>query len=161
MNTSLRNIIACFGDTNMYFSRQHQLRVHLKFLGFPILNDALYGGVSDEFSEDMEKDAVGALRSLATTHSDVEILSKKFGNISDNAASAAKEMCLICQGKYLKKFNSSQLLAGGHCIDLHATTYTITFEKKKGKQRSSEGDMDIIGTLECTSNGALPDWCGA
>jgi hypothetical protein len=105
----------------------------------------------------METHAAQTLRKTVINDSSTP---KHFGDITEEATSAAKDVCLVCQGNFEKKFNSSQLLAGGHSIDLHAMVYTITFEKKKRNKEETVAGKEIVGIVECKSNGYLPEWCG-
>jgi 23S rRNA-/tRNA-specific pseudouridylate synthase len=42
------SIVKCYPKTG----RTHQIRVHLKSLGYPIANDQMYGGDVDNYTED-------------------------------------------------------------------------------------------------------------
>jgi hypothetical protein len=131
-------------------SRQHQLRVHLQFIGFPICNDTLYGGTQDAAIKDEKKEA--ALNALSNaTVNDLSVDNEDTG-ITKEVICAAKETCLVCQGKAEDAFSSSQLLVDGHSIDLHAFRYRINFGKKK-----QEGVDEIIGAVVCKIH-HLPDW---
>lgn len=130
--------------------RQHQLRVHLQFIGFPICNDTLYGGTQDAAIKDEKKEA--ALNALSNaTVNDLSVDNEDTG-ITKEVICAAKETCLVCQGKAEDAFSSSQLLVDGHSIDLHAFRYRINFGKKK-----QEGVDEIIGAVVCKIH-HLPDW---
>lgn len=86
---------------------------------------------------------------------------QNLGDITKEAMAAAKSLCQVCQGRFERKFNQSQLLVEGHSIDLHAESYNIRFEKKKRKN----GDMarvtnEIVGLIECKCDDNLhaPSW---
>jgi hypothetical protein len=71
---------------------------------------------------------------------------------------AAKSVCLICQGKPEAAFNDSQLLCGGHKIDLHAFACRIKFKRKTGSAKVSNSQDDgLIGTIECRLE-QYPEW---
>ena len=134
-------------------SRQHQLRVHLEFMGFPIHNDTLYGGTQNaSIGEKMKMRAIEALNKSVAK--DISAPNEDDG-ITTEMITAAKEVCLVCQGNADKSFSAAQLLVSGHRIDLHAMVYRITFEKKQKKQGPSE-ERQILGTIECKIG--VPDW---
>ena len=137
-------------------SRQHQLRVHLQFIGFPIQNDLLYGGDETD-SVTGEKMKANSIAALIESNQNVECAQKE--GISEEIISSAKDVSLVCQGHPEKLFNPSQLLVSGHQIDLHAMTYQIAFGKKKQKKSSENDGKEILATVECKID--PPAWAKA
>ena len=135
----------------------------MKSIGFPIHNDILYGGIIDaREGSGMKTDVEQALRNTIG-NSTLEGGKTHIGDISRGIISAAKDACMVCKGEFNHKFNSSQLLGGGHRIDLHTMAYIISLEEKrqkhKPKKRDGEGTMpaaNIIGVVDCNSD--PPDW---
>jgi len=116
--------------------RQHQLRVHLQALGFPIHNDNLYGGMVKNTDCDQMK--MDAIESIINSHNDDSKIKREKG-ITQETAKDAREVCLCCKGSIgiQKCFNASQLLESGHAICLHALKYRINFinNKKSNSQQ--------------------------
>eukprot|EP00980_Cylindrotheca_fusiformis_P026036 scaffold15259_cov122-Cylindrotheca_fusiformis.AAC.2 len=113
------SIISCCPLTG----RSHQLRVHLQWLGFPIIKDRQYGGKGgEEPSVPQVVEQVMAIynRSNASTAPAV---------LSSDDVRAAEEICPCCKDM-ASSFTSAQLLQGGHEICLHALRYQIPFLPK-------------------------------
>ena len=103
--------------------RSHQLRVHLQYLGFPIVNDVLYGGTTEPgASIRIQQPSISAsaeLRSMNLTEQDVQ---------------AARSCCKVCQQNTMEAgFTKAQLLQEGHSICLHALRYVVNILPKKPK----------------------------
>jgi RNA pseudouridylate synthase len=120
------SLLACQPITG----RSHQLRVHLQWLGFPIVGDVLYGGRDiDEASRSRRMaSAIDALVLSATKN----VQELKVGYIPDDDAAAARHACSLCQpgdkheaSGVTAFFTPAQLLESGHSIDLHASRYQI------------------------------------
>jgi hypothetical protein len=77
--------------------------------------------------------------------------------ISKDSIDAAKSVCLICQGKPEEAFSESQLLCGGHSIDLHAVACRIKFTAKRGREISNTESNDTVGTIDCRLD-QYPHW---
>ena len=91
--------------------RTHQIRIHLKHLGFPIFNDILYGGCEGEV-ENMNFDTFEC--------------SEDITNFEDSE----KYKTII---KYCKGINNRAFVIKDSCICLHAWKYTfqgITYESQ-------------------------------
>lgn len=147
-------------DTSLIYAspitgRQHQLRVHLQAIGFSIHNDLLYGGKSA--CEEVGRMKSNALDALAL--SSVQDLSSENvqDGITQDSINAAKAVCLVCQGKTEEAFSESQLLCGGHSIDLHAFACRIKFTSKKGRELSDAEQKGVLGTLDCRLD-QYPEW---
>jgi hypothetical protein len=130
--------LICFSFFNR---RQHQLRVHLQALGFPIHNDVIYGGEVDSSCKNkMKENSIQALNeSVKNDRSCVSIEDK----VTEEIIQQAKQFSLCRQGKkgIEQSFNSAHLLVEGHAIDLHALTYRIKFNKKRKKKGKLTEDM--------------------
>mmetsp|Transcript_15363 Transcript_15363/g.28935 ORF Transcript_15363/g.28935 Transcript_15363/m.28935 type:complete len:981 (-) Transcript_15363:28-2970(-) len=147
-------------DTSLIYAspitgRQHQLRVHLRAIGFPIHNDLLYGGKT--VCGEVEKMKSNALDALALSSRKDFSSENVLDGITEDSIDAAKKVCLVCQGKPEEAFSVSQLLCGGHSIDLHAVACRIKFKSKRGRDISSTDQTDIVGTLDCRLD-QYPDW---
>ena len=91
--------------------RGHQIRVHLAYLGCPIVGDKLYGG----------KEISGA----APLEDVINAMSKWRGK--EEASSAAVGICDVCKDGVERSFKSDQLLGHGSEIRLHAWKYCLDF----------------------------------
>jgi 23S rRNA-/tRNA-specific pseudouridylate synthase len=145
-NTSL---ILCYPMTG----RGHQLRLHLQFLGYPIVDDVQYGGFSESTSN--------MKRSLELMCKPVSIKSKGTVSsdlVSPTEASFAIDICRCCKQGELgvtESFTKSQLLDSGHSISLHALKYEIAIPRKR-KLKGCEVGPDNIAHLQLSI--ALPSW---
>jgi len=139
--------------TRYLCSRQHQLRVHLQLLGFSICNDTLYGGICDAaIGKKRKQTSLTALSNAVANDKSIENVDI---GMTKEAIRAAKDTCLVCQGKASDAFSSSQLLVSGHSINLHAFNYRITFAKKK--QQQEVVGIENIEVVECKID-HLPAW---
>ncbi len=141
----------------MLFSRQHQLRVHLQAIGFPIDNDVLYGGTV----KSSEKTLNEVLQALCSAEQNDRSFLSKSETLTEDIVQEAKDFCLCCKGNdgIQKSFNSHQLLMDGHIIDLHALKYRIKFEPKRKQQKQSpeeNGVSDPLSVLELSVK--PPSW---
>ncbi|TYZ63835.1 hypothetical protein PybrP1_001431 [[Pythium] brassicae (nom. inval.)] len=85
------SVVECLPVTG----RTHQIRVHLKFLGFPIVNDPQYGPESDSVSMDQDElDKTGAVEPVRSG-SEGSFASDRVA-ISDDAARCAA-ICCACR----------------------------------------------------------------
>lgn len=132
--------------------RGHQLRVHLKSLGYPIVGDILYGGwnISDaEIANDVV--IAGIQNSLEVPRID--------GRTEENSTSTSAEdvrsveaSCRSCRNGrdgIQASFSDAQLLREGHSICLHALKYEIVFRKPKDPTH-------VVDSLEMEVE--LPAW---
>ena len=139
--------------------RGHQLRVHLQWLGFPILNDVQYGGKEDNsFGRHCKEFAVNTILDSKKLE---QCISLEEDKITKQEVSAAKAACLSCQGKsgIAQSFNSAQLLESGHAIDLHALRYQIRFERKNKPKKDTiihAGECKQLGSIELST--PRPAW---
>lgn len=132
-NTSL---IAC----NPITGRNHQLRVHLKWLGYPIVNDFTYGSPSEttlnmkEHSIQLMEHMIANMNDTNGTISNAEHIDFNHSGrtISQQDMVAAQKACVCCNGSMtstreaiISSFTSSQLLESGHSIHLHALRYRL------------------------------------
>ena len=109
--------------------RNHQLRVHLQWLGFPIRNDVQYGSVNGD-QVTLSAQAI-TLMEEAMKSTDCE---RHLAEISNEDVEAAKEACRCCSGgrdSIVSSFTPAQLLQNSHSIDLHALWYRVMFLPKK------------------------------
>eukprot|EP00934_Nitzschia_sp_Nitz4_P009338 Nitzschia sp. Nitz4//scaffold173_size47512//39053//44677//NITZ4_007167-RA/size47512-processed-gene-0.41-mRNA-1//-1//CDS//3329538829//9328//frame0 len=135
-DASSTSLIVCAPATG----RSHQLRVHLQWLGFPIVNDSQYGG-SVENQEQVSQETVQENASLHPP------------TISDVDVNAAKDICTFCSQGAKAAFSPAQLLQGGHEICLHAFRYKVHIHAKG--QVASE-DVHTLAELDLKVD--LPPW---
>ena len=138
--------------------RSHQLRVHLQWLGFSILNDVQYGGVEDDTTQ--KKANLGVKRIAESACLTGEM--KKEQCLSELDANAACAACR-CQQEgadgIVAMFTPAQLLQSGHSICLHAVRYKVplyckkTVRKDKLAADKSKFQMDVLDL-----NVDLPVW---
>ncbi len=139
--------ILCFPITG----RQHQLRVHLSAIGFPIHNDILYGGeVENSMQDEMKTNSIQAIENAQKEDKCNLALDDV---VTETSIKQAKEVSLCLQGKegIEKAFNKMQLLLEGHAIDLHALSYRIMFEKK-GKKKKIDQAKETVAVVELLVN---------
>ena len=165
--TTNSSLVACYPVTG----RGHQLRVHLQYIGFPIVGDCQYGGSddvagsgpstgTDSLKESAKQAIVEASKALTASTTSTNA-------IQPDQAKAAKEICRCCNGGeegVTSSFNSAQLLGGGHAINLHAFRYQVTFERKASKKKKrqkmeKDSSSSTLATLEFSTN--LPAWAKA
>jgi 23S rRNA-/tRNA-specific pseudouridylate synthase len=133
------SLISCAPITG----RGHQLRVHLQLIGFSIHNDVEYGGAANvEISNDQKNLSARSMleAALAATSCHHE------KTITSSEVESALQLCKCCIGGLDgigASFNTAQLLAGGHAIDLHAYKYCLYFKEKEA-------------TIEMSTD--LPSW---
>lgn len=112
------SIIRCTPVTG----RGHQLRLHLKSLGHPIVGDKEYGGRIDGVGEDLVVETMLGVGAGM--------------NGEGESAGGARSLCPICTSPsretIFKCFKSDQLLQHGSRICLHAWKYTIEWEEEEG-----------------------------
>jgi len=124
-HVSQTSLVACAPLTG----RGHQLRVHLQWLNFPIVDDVQYGGQTST-DETTIQNAVDAMLAAAESHK-IDVYPEHF---SKEDCVGAKAICRCCtkglEGVQ-KSFTNAQLLGGGHAISLHALKYTIGYKPKQ------------------------------
>mmetsp|Transcript_36219 Transcript_36219/g.87682 ORF Transcript_36219/g.87682 Transcript_36219/m.87682 type:complete len:971 (-) Transcript_36219:789-3701(-) len=161
------SIISCCPLTG----RSHQLRVHLQWLGFPIMDDIQYNGkrllLDDDESNTTEgyDRVVEAMQELLKEQEEQEeqppkenlLLQRAAEGLTLEQVQAAVEIS-SCARDVASAFTPSQLLQGGHSICLHAYRYQIPFfGKGKKKKGDNEGDNDpTIAKLDLQV--PLPTW---
>ena len=132
-DVSNTSIIKCFPVTG----RNHQLRLHLSYLGFPILHDVQYGGMTaTSSSADKSLEAIESMRQA--------IQSDK-----SDTRTGARKACPVCNDEengLRNSFTRAHLLKEGHSIMLHAFRYEVSFTKQQKEIAFS------------TYNVGLPDW---
>lgn len=104
--------------------RGHQLRLHLQLLGFPIHNDAEYGGrMEDEKKKQLLKMSIDTM--LDTSAKSLECLREE--SVSPEEAKSSINICRCCSGRagVESSFKEYQLLGAGQAIDLHSVKYCI------------------------------------
>jgi tRNA pseudouridine synthase 9 len=113
--------------------RNHQLRVHLQWIGFPIVNDVQYEGKIEPSPSNQSE--IGLSQMVAAIeNSGAE---KKLSSLTESDVLAAKQACECCRGGrdgIRNSFSSAQLLEKGHSIFLHALLYRVTIRPKKQQQ---------------------------
>ena len=146
-------------NCSQIYRRQHQLRVHLEALGFPIHNDVLYGGkVDNNQQNEMKNQAIMSI--IESRKYDKSHISINEDSITNEVIKEAKEVSLCYTGNeedIQQAFNSAQLLMEGHAIDLHALSYRIRFYSKYKKKVRENSDEVPLTNLELNVN--PPSWC--
>jgi 23S rRNA-/tRNA-specific pseudouridylate synthase len=155
-NTSL---IACFPVTG----RNHQLRVHLQLLGFPIVGDAQYAGRStmDEESNRVSRAALDLMNlSLQLEGADGRV---RLPSLLEEDVRAARSACPACSdGDATSSFTPAQLLREGHAIRLHALRYQVSFlGKKASNQQAGSSDATLPPLAICDFRVDPPAWAKA
>jgi 23S rRNA-/tRNA-specific pseudouridylate synthase len=143
------SLIVCIPVTG----RNHQLRVHLQWIGFPIVNDIQYEG-KIELSLSNQSD-VGLNQMVASV--EYGGTEKKLSSLSESDVLAAKQACECCRGGregIRNSFSSAQLLEEGHSIFLHALLYRVTIRPKK--RRPDKIEADPLATVDLKVD--PPDW---
>jgi len=135
------SLLSCFPVTG----RNHQLRVHLQFLGFPIINDTQYGGRSEisSSSKAAADDSPSVLQLMVDAKNESDSSKeRRVESLSDADVAAAKRACPCCSQEgaegILQSFTPRQLLLEGHAIHLHALRYRIRLRPKKSKKTSKK-----------------------
>ena len=151
-NESDTSLLSCCPITG----RGHQLRVHLQFLGHPIVDDVQYGGSSAASTSYMMR-AIEQIRKSSS----YEIKEKAYyDSCSPSEASSARELCGCCnqgEGGVAESFTEPQLLHYGYAIALHAVKYEISIPRKKNKENSIDFvDSDDIAKIQLSVR--LPEW---
>ena len=141
------SLVACSPITG----RNHQLRVHLQWLGFPIIGDVQYGGHILENDYDKVRETSLSMMEKAIVES---VECERLPELSKQDVEAAKQGCPCCTYGVVDSFTDAQLLSGGHSILLHALRYSITILPRR-KRKSTEV-QDPVGTLELSVD--LPTW---
>ena len=138
------SLVACFPITG----RNHQLRVHLQLLGYPILGDVQYGGprwgsaALDRIVTDLMQHAIADDN-------------QRLPSLTDDTVRAAKRACTCCLHGVEGAFTKAQLLQGGHAIRLHALCYQLTVLAPK-----TAGDsLAPLGVVDFGVD--PPDWAGS
>jgi len=127
--TSNTSLVSCFPVTG----RNHQLRIHLKFLGHPIINDTQYDGRPETTQPALTIDSP-VVKLMANAKNEGN--ERRVESLTDGDVDAAKRACPCCSNDtegILKSFTARQLLLEGHAIHLHALRYRIKLWPKKSK----------------------------
>ncbi|CAJ1934961.1 unnamed protein product [Cylindrotheca closterium] len=162
---SKTSIISCCPLTG----RSHQLRVHLQWLGYPIMDDIQYDGkrLDDELTTTMEgyDRVVQAMEKLQEQPKEEGLAIAT--TAAEEGLTPAQVQAAIetssCARDVTSAFTPSQLLQGGHAICLHAYRYQIPFfakgskqHKKKDKQQGDDHPSSSIANLDLQV--PLPTW---
>eukprot|EP00924_Labyrinthula_sp_SR-Ha-C_P003537 snap_masked-scaffold_53-processed-gene-0.33-mRNA-1 protein AED:0.59 eAED:0.59 QI:0/-1/0/1/-1/1/1/0/426 len=120
--------------------RTHQLRVHLQFLGFPVVNDPNYGKDGNVSQREMNKK-----RKLRSENVE-DVLAEVFPQ--EDVETKATKLCIACQEKSSAGFSDLQLRYKG--IDLHALRYTLKLDNKEYKLTTPLPEFARGFNLNCT-----------
>jgi 23S rRNA-/tRNA-specific pseudouridylate synthase len=151
------SLISCFPVTG----RNHQLRVHLQWLGFPIVNDVQYGGrleIDHTGSIEHSASVLAMLGAMESSNSE-----RKVESLSDADVLAAKRACPCCRGGgregILNSFTPAQLLCEGHAICLHALRYRVRIlPRKKTLAKGDGSSMPTRPVAELDFQVGPPEW---
>jgi 23S rRNA-/tRNA-specific pseudouridylate synthase len=174
------SVIVCVPETG----RSHQLRVHLQWLGYPIVNDVQYGTSAESSSLDTaaasSQSSVGAdemlkgasmktAASSARSTVGVDEMLKEAqderepppfaSNIPAADQVSARQVCKTCTLGPTSAFTPAQLLQGGHSICLHAYRYSLTFPSLSGNDKTagtSNAETEEVITIDVGVD--LPSW---
>lgn len=134
-------VVSCFPVTG----RSHQLRVHLQWLGFPIVGDIQYGGRQ---SADDERYHLAAVERMEALRSNVTNTSR-----SAEEHESSVRACSCCRNGVASSFTEPQLLKYGHRIDLHALRYRLRIFPRGKKRKIAEEKSELIEfSVQC------PEW---
>ena len=134
------SMIACSPITG----RSHQLRVHLQWLGFPIVDDLQYDGKMNP--------SINLSAGVDEVTSRLQTQTKKAGEtptlhlscISEEYVKAAADICACCADGPTAAFTPAHLLQGGHQICLHAYRYCIPFFSRGKSNKHSQGSDERV-----------------
>jgi predicted sulfurtransferase/23S rRNA-/tRNA-specific pseudouridylate synthase len=135
------SLISCYPITG----RNHQLRVHLQCLGYPIIGDCQYGG--KDASTDSNSEVLPLLEASLSEPENA----LRLNELSVQDLVSAKASCVYCSGgrdSVLRSFTKAQLLQGGHAIHLHALRYQVGILARKRKTTVAELSFSVT----------LPQW---
>ena len=117
--------------------RSHQLRVHLQWLGYSIVNDTLYGGRrSTDSTLPLTRGLERVVQSIKEQKVQGSSLRHVARGLSDDDVKAASNVCFCCRD-VASAFTPSQLLQGGHGICLHAFRYQVPFVSKTSNNKTN------------------------
>ena len=151
--------------------RNHQLRVHLQHVGFPIVNDVQYGGRSESNPSELTADSPIVQRMLSTMNNSPqqEKDERRAESLSDSDVVAAKRACPCCRGGadgILQSFTRPQLLVSGHTIYLHALRYRMKLRANRKSQKTDKQNMNysleqspVMAEMDLAVD--PPDWAHA
>lgn len=145
------SIISCFPITG----RNHQLRVHLQWIGFPIVNDVKYGG-HIHANTSKKNDALPLMLDVSNSSKE----ERKEDAISANDVLAARRACRCCRGRegLMDSFTQAQILEKGHKIFLHALRYRILVLPKKRRKTILNNDEKVSPLAELSFEVDPPTW---
>jgi 23S rRNA-/tRNA-specific pseudouridylate synthase len=141
------SVLSCIPVTG----RNHQLRVHLQQIGFPIIGDTHYGG--DPLVSDVN--TTEYMHRVWKEHAKDE---KRLPELTQSDCEVAKEACSYCKNGVegiADSFTPAQLLQGGHEIQLHALRYQINVPSKK-ENRSTDSECQPLAIIKLQV--APPPW---
>jgi predicted sulfurtransferase/23S rRNA-/tRNA-specific pseudouridylate synthase len=133
--TSDTSLLLCCPVTG----RNHQLRVHLQWLGFPITNDVQYGGNQCDISITGVDESVILSAMLQVCDCKNPEMERRMESLTDADVTAAKQACPCCRSGpegIRQSFTPAQLLLEGHVVCLHAFRYRVRILAPKQKPDS-------------------------
>jgi 23S rRNA-/tRNA-specific pseudouridylate synthase len=146
------SLIACSPITG----RNHQLRVHLQHLGFPIIGDVQYGGRSLSATGTVAIEDYPSVGFMTKAMLQEKTTERRALALTDADVASARRVCLCCRsaGKsgILDSFTPAQLLYKGHTIRLHALRYRLRVNLKK------QNDLSTIAPIHVNFSVGLPEW---
>jgi tRNA pseudouridine31 synthase len=134
------SVVACRPITG----RNHQLRLHLSWMGYPIIGDTQYGGRSLSLEVNSSSSIVKQASNTIVELMLQRMSSERQGSICDDKTPSsdrrltleqrARRACSSCsrlsKEDIIDSFSPSQLLQDGHEIQLHALRYIVKFPSK-------------------------------
>ena len=148
------SMIACSPITG----RSHQLRVHLQWLGFPIVDDLQYDGkMNPSINLSAGVDEVTSRLQAQTKKTSTLHLSC----ISEEGVKAAADICACCTEGPGAAFTPAHLLQGGHQICLHAYRYRIPFFSRGKGNKSTQGSGERVLLDKVDLKVEAPTWAFA
>ncbi|KAG7363653.1 rhodanese-like domain containing protein [Nitzschia inconspicua] len=136
------SILSCTPVTG----RSHQLRVHLQYLGYPIVNDVQYGGSCEADNKTFDSDALMEFYRRTEQKQALPVTNSDAISVIDHES--ARKACQCCSDGPSAAFTEAQLLQRGHAICLHALRYQMKFKPPSSKSDHKKNASSDPKTLD-------------